>query len=344
MPLARYLYQLIPEPIRKARRDFMGWIRNWLELLQNEIYDLRLVARHTMAIKSEYSKDNQRARLTICYHKIEKALSLPTPRPGFGRKWILAEFIPLLSGYYASYGWDDIVEICCLDLQKYVEFNQKLACDLADLQMAIGRLLQQVDWTKLGVGGGVKSLNVSEVNEAMVVDFEKFAGLRHSVRDFSDSAVEAVEIEKAIQAARHTPSVCNRQPWHVYSLSDKPRIKAALEHQNGNAGISENIQVLLVIMGDLTAMMSSIERNQIWVDGGMFSMSIVYALHAQGLATCCLNLCLHGVQEDRLKDFLKAPSHYRPLMMIAVGHYPVAFKVACSQRKPLAAILTAGGI
>ena len=47
--------------------------------------------------------------------------------------------------------------------------------------------------------------------------------------------------------------------------------------------------MLLIIAMDLKAFVPAHERYQHWIDGGMFSMSIIYALHSLGLSSCCLN-------------------------------------------------------
>jgi nitroreductase len=87
-------------------------------------------------------------------------------------------------------------------------------------------------------------------------------------------------------------------------------------------------------------MMNSAERNEIWVDGGMFSMSLVYALHSLGLGTCCLNLCQNASEENRLRALVGITPHHSPVMMIAVGNIPETLSVAHSQRKLVKEVLT----
>ena len=327
------VFQLIPKPVRQKRHELQNWVKMLYFLLRNGIHDTYRVARYTSSLKSKGSQENQRARLTLYYHRIEKAMALPQPRAGFGQQWIKEEFIPLLREYHAHYGCDDVVGSCCLNLRAYVDFNRLLNIQLPAVFENIELTLRDVKKLQSHIVGGVKPITSAEIKAASSIDFVRFAYARHSIRNFSSEAVSKNLVEKAIAIAQRTPSVCNRQPWHVYGFSEKQAISDALKFQNGNNGFAENIQVLLVIAGDLSAMMSSAERNEIWVDGGMYSMSLVYALHALGLGTCCLNLCHNASEENGLRAMVNMVPHHSPIMMIAVGHIPDTLYVAHSQRR-----------
>src|SRR3546814_1994141 len=71
--------------------------------------------------------------------------------------------------------------------------------------------------------------------------------------------------------------------------SDLEIIDRALSLQNGNRGFGHEIPCLLILCTDLSAFDTAGERYQHWIDGGMFSMSLVWALHALGYSSCCLN-------------------------------------------------------
>jgi hypothetical protein len=132
-----------------------------------------------------------------------------------------------------------------------------------------------------------------------------------------------------------TPSVCNRQAWRVYVFTDDEDKRRVLQHQNGNRGFGDRISQLLVVTCDLSAFVTIGERAQAWVDGGMFSMSLVYALHFAGLGTCCLK-APNEIREDRaLRRVCGIPDCEVVIMMIAVGHLIEEFAVAQSARRAL---------
>jgi nitroreductase len=340
MNFLKIIYRLIPSSIRQKRHELKLLILKPYWLLRNGIHDICRVACHSSALKAKGTRDNQKARLTFHYHKIEKAMALPQPRAGFGRQWIVEEFIPLLRQYHAEYGCDDVVGRCCLNLLDYMNFNKNLGIQLPEVYEKIDMTLRTIGTPPSHIVGGVKMVKSAEIETASSIDFVRFTESRHSIRNFSDKSVDRELIEKAIGIAQRTPSVCNRQPWHVYALLEKRNIADALKLQNGNVGFSGNIQVLLIIAGDLSAIMHSSERNEIWVDGGMFSMSLVYALHSLGLGTCCLNLCYNFFQEKQLRSFVKMAPPHSPVMMIAVGYIPDSLYVAHSQRNPIQEVVT----
>jgi nitroreductase len=163
---------------------------------------------------------------------------------------------------------------------------------------------------------------------------------RHSVRNFEATPVEGDLIRNAVDLALRAPSVCNRQAWRVYALTSSDAIARALTAQNGNSGFGHQLQMLLVVACDLTRFLTIGERNQGWIDGGMFSMMLVLALHSHGLGTCCLNLSLDCQQDMRLREVVPIADHESPVMMIAVGHMPESLSVAQSRRRPVADVLT----
>src|SRR3546814_20513526 len=90
---------------------------------------------------------------------------------------------------------------------------------------------------------------------------------------------------EAVELALHSPSVCNRQASYVYCLQSREIIDRALSLQNGNRGFGHEIPCLLILCTDLSAFDTAGERYQHWIDGGMFSMSLVWALHALGYSS-----------------------------------------------------------
>ena len=63
-------------------------------------------------------------------------------------------------------------------------------------------------------------------------------------------------------------------------------------------------------------------------------MSLVYALHASSLATCCLNWDVLPQNDIKLKNILNIKKE-TIVMLIAVGNYKDEYKVALSKKSPL---------
>ena len=112
-----------------------------------------------------------------------------------------------------------------------------------------------------------------------------------------------------------------------------------LSYQNGNRGFGDKASHVLIVTSDLHHFTSAGERNQCWIDGGMFAMSLVYALHSLGLGTCCLNWSVECDQDRALKNNTLISESEAVIMMIAVGVIPEKLNVAVSPRKPLAEVI-----
>ena len=81
------------------------------------------------------------------------------------------------------------------------------------------------------------------------------------------------------------------------------------------------------------------ERNQAFIEGGIFATSFVYALHTLGLGSCMLNLSLTTDRLDALRREIGAPPSEVLIMMIAVGHPSPDHRYAASVRRTPANII-----
>ena len=155
--------------------------------------------------------------------------------------------------------------------------------------------------------------------ERGISDPEAFFGTRHSVRDYKTLPAPGELLTRAVELAINTPSVCNRQSWHVRFYSDPADVTSVLQFQNGNVGMRPVPTVALVTVD--TQLFGGIgERNQGWIEGGLFSMSLVWAMHSLGLDTCMLNMSARNETTDRLRKHLDIDDGELVIMMIAVGY------------------------
>jgi nitroreductase len=130
-----------------------------------------------------------------------------------------------------------------------------------------------------------------------------------------------------------TPSVCNRQTVRVYVVHSADTARCVLAHQNGNRGFAHQVQAVFIVASNLQHFREPRERNQPYVDDGMFAQSLLYALHSLGVASCPLNWSATHAQDNALRqEFDIAPSDVT-ITMIAVGNYQDSFSYALSPRK-----------
>nr|WP_244962219.1 nitroreductase family protein [Algibacter amylolyticus] len=172
----------------------------------------------------------------------------------------------------------------------------------------------------------------------MSLPFESFVKSRFSIRDFSSEDVDVETIKRAVNIAKHAPSVCNRQSWKAHVYTKEEQILSLLKIQGGNNGFTKSINKLIIVTTNIKAF-TTLENNQIFIDGGLFSMNLVLALHSQGIGACCLNTCFPFTSEKNVKSVGNIDANERLIMMIGIGNIKDNYKVAISKKKDLNEII-----
>lgn len=309
-----------------------------IQLRINYIQDMRKFKKYSFEFGNLKTKRHSEADLIFYYHKIEKGLSLPSPKVGFGKEnidYLLKE----LEKYVDLYNWDDISIISLNTLYAYYHFNVSNNLVLNDLYLRIEKLRSTLPKDNKLSEGGVTELRKEKIDKSNI-DFKEFAYSRHSIRNFGPGDVSLDKIREAVQIAQKTPSVCNRQSSKVYVYSDNELKRKVLKYQNGNAGFGDGASKILIVTCELKDFRGVIERNQSYIDGGMYSMSLIYALHSLGVGTCALNLSITNKTERNLKKVAKISDSEVLLMMIAVGNLPEKLYVATSPRRKVDEVMT----
>ena len=121
----------------------------------------------------------------------------------------------------------------------------------------------------------------------------------------------------------------------MYAIYDPQLRQRALSHQNGNRGFGDAVGAVLIVATNLAAYTDFGERNQAWIDGGLFAMTLAYALHAQALGTCFLNWSVTPGTDKAMRKDMGIPDEEAVITLMAVGQLREAFCVAASPREPM---------
>lgn len=313
-----------------------------ISVIDNYCYDAYrfLCASSTLVFK--ISAVQAQAWIDADVHKLEKGLALAAPRPGFG-KGVAERLVRDLTAYVDEIGVDASVKQAVRMLAVYRDFNLKHAINYVNLFEHIEHIIKRVGADKGQVNGvGTVLMDKDKWMADAKIELSGFLKSRRSVRDFSDKAVSIADIEKAVAMAIHTPSVCNRQAVRVHAFTDHNQVQAVLGCQQGNRGFGHGVKCVLMVTVDRQRFFNAAERNQCWIDGGLFSMSLIYALHALGLGSCCLNWSVNRREDQVLRRLTNLRAGDAVIMLIAVGHLKPQFKVAASARKNIAHYLVHG--
>ncbi len=329
-------------PSLRVLRTTYAWFSQRARVVSSSIYDLRRFLRWSFAVHPPQSKDQMRAFLTMNYHAIEKGLALAEPRIGFGTARI-EDLVRVLNIYSAKYGCDPLVAVCINVLKSYKQWNaeRSYTSPLVDSTIETYRVkYPELEATSVG---GVLAVRRAEIHAALTGGFGEFALNRHSIRQYTNEPVDIDVIRRAIKVAQKTPSVCNRQTARVHIYQGDEDKRRVLSHQAGNRGFGDQAAYVLIVTSDLRCFASPGERFQCWIDGGMFAMSLIYAIHAEGLGSCALNWSATSSRDKAMRRDAKIPDHEVVMMMISVGRLPESFDVARSPRKSLDEIVTIHG-
>ncbi|MGX1957899.1 nitroreductase family protein [Serratia proteamaculans] len=156
---------------------------------------------------------------------------------------------------------------------------------------------------------------------------------RRSVRWFKDQLVEKEKITAAIEIASLAPSACNRQPFEFYVTTSPEEAREVGAIPMGTVGFSNNLQALIVVVGNLSAYPFEQDRHVIYIDASLASMQLMLALETQGLSSCPINWPDIENLEKKMAKRLGITIDQRPVMLIAVGYASEDGLIPYSQKK-----------
>ena len=286
------------------------------------------------------TKDAYEAKILRQAHVLEKGMSLKKPKNGFGVKKALEllEYIADYkeSGYLIEESQSVINSLGVLSA--YVAFHKKRGFLPVEVETKLKEYSEYIPKNKEEFG--VVDANYESMKQLIQGDFYNFFCSRHSIRQFSEEPVTEDEIKRAVSLAMHAPSACNRQSVKVYYYIDRETNIKLGKLIAGNTGFEEDASKYIVITSDVSSFYEAFERNQMYVDGGIFALALAEAFHYYGIANCILQ---NGESTEKNKEFRKVckniPDNEKIILFLAIGHYPSKFTYASSHRKNLQDIL-----
>jgi nitroreductase len=313
---------------------FLWWEKRRQKRIARTLYkrDFKKYLRYGFAFTNKDVKEKQlEARIVFHYHALEKGLSHLELRKGFGET-ALRGLTDAMTAYKKDHTpAKSLRYLTGLSVLKaYVEKHKALDYDASHVEKTLDTL--SLNSENPESNGGVFNYSKERILKHAQIGFETLAMNRYSVRDFGKEAVPLKSIKASIEIAMKSPSVSNRQAWHVHIIKNKALIKDVLTVQGGLNGHGKNIDTLLLVTSDYTGLGDAGEYKQGHIDSGLFSMSLLYALTDHGVATCPLNADVHPSQDDLIRGKLNIKDEESLTMFIAVGSYPDTSLIPKSQR------------
>ncbi len=270
--------------------------------------------------------------LTLAYHIVEKGLTMPVPRPGFGKPVVISLVNTVLKYQKMKLPQHEMEFRQSVSvLKEYKEFHEhinfSLDTDVAEKLGLLENLFNSIE--------GLKQLKLSRDEYFRDADkpFDLFCRSRYSARNYTDQEIPLSVLYRCIDLAQKSPSFCNRQPTRVHIVKSPEMKTRILEIQNGNRGFGHLAETLLVISSVISTTKDIHERNENHLNGGMFIMTLLNALHFNRIGACSLNWSVTNDKDMKLRNILNIPENEVLLMIISCGYVPDEFSIASSPRK-----------
>jgi len=322
-------------PIRKLIPKFASYFK-WV--YPSYLYDLKRYYKYSNTVQGNASRVKLIGKIIMYYHSVEKGLTMPEFRAGFGEPNLLV-LISECKTFILNYGKNDVqLQHAVMVIKEYKAVHDRLNFKLSDkLDTAIKELADLAEDLQPSIQ---KVITRDEYFKSTNASFEDFSHSRLSVRHYNEDEVSLEALQKAVDLSRNTPSACNRQTSHVYVYTDKEKIAAILKAQGGNRGFGHLANKLIIITAELGVYAGPAERNQAFIDGGMYAMNVLYALHYYKIAGCILNCSTSPEKDMRIRDLSGIAESESLIAMVSCGNVPDTFKVPLSKRYAVESVLT----
>jgi nitroreductase len=280
---------------------------NAIALIREALWDGWRRARYFGSFRAPRTVSQARAELQKDVHLLERALALPEPRRPFGD--VPAKRIEVILERHGQSLGEDL--------------RAHAALALADRDR----------WNKSGARPDVSTSRVSQDAKALLSS-------RRSIRAFSSQrAPTREELDAIVALAMRAPSVSNTQSWRVRSYAAAADIEALLRRQQGNVG-SSPIPLLLLLSVDVRGFTGPEERNQMWIDGGIFLQQLLLSVQAHGWSSCPLNFSSTNSQARGVRKLAGIAEYEEIICFVALGEADTTIPPARSARKPLGDVLS----
>ncbi|MBQ6470547.1 MAG: nitroreductase family protein [Victivallales bacterium] len=319
--------------MRKVKRALTAWLLNARvrrEARRAFRYDQRQFLENAGALHLD-RREAAVAEIVMGYHVLEKGLTMPRRRLGFGKGAIL-HLIGLVRQYERRFGQGDPQVVYAVGvLRAYRELHREWPEPMPRLDdfLAEHPQIQAVS---------EPHVTREEFFSARERPFPVFAASRHVVRHFA-GAVPRDLLESALTLALTAPSACNRQHARIHVIDNKELMEKLLALQGGTRGFGQDADKAIVVTADLSSVRWSWERHDIYTNGGIFVMNLCYALHYYGIAHCILHWSVPPEADIAARELLEIPSNEAIVQVLACGMPPEEFDVAGSPRRSLPEVM-----
>jgi nitroreductase len=269
-------------------------------------------------------------RLIRNIHKLEKGLIHPGRRSVFARRYI-TETIDAYERIRTGGSADQHVDLLTWTAHVLARYFDVVGPD-AIVDSARARFVA-VDESTAGRFRAPVPVDTSEP----AVTFDQLLGLslqRRSVRSFLPDRLDRDALDRALSIAQQAPSACNRQAFQFRVLDDPLLVEQVLDLAPGFQ-VESPVPCVIVVVGRYRGYFRERDMHVIYIDASLATMSLLFGLQTQGIASCCINWPSNALLDAAIADVLDLDQDEEVVMLVAAGRPLPAALVPYSQKAPL---------
>lgn len=142
---------------------------------------------------------------------------------------------------------------------------------------------------------------------------------RHSIRRYTDEAVDAEDVRTILEAALLAPTSKNGRPWHFIAVDDKNMLERLSECKPAGAVPLKNCVLAVVVAADPT-------RSDAWIEDASIAAAFMHLqAEALGLGSCWVQIrgrfTADGIpSEEIVQELLGMPDTMAVECIVTFGH------------------------
>ena len=289
------------------------------------------------------SEDLNKLNYFIIYHchSIEKGLSHFKLRP-FGSRVINSLIHLLKKGLkHPNYESQFSFIIGINSLREYQKAYNQNKWNYRMEYKKVSKFLKHYEKIKY-LKTGTNILTKEELKKDYKINYKKFISSRHSIRNYKNLKLKTKDIIEALEMAKYSPSACNRQFIKVHYYPNGKMRQNIIDYSIGKSGFYLDGVNTFIITFDVNGLglNDKGERNQGYLNAGLFATNLINAFHSIGIGTCLIGFNNPVIQEEKLKKINNIPSNERIAVMLYAGYYDDKSIVTISPRKNVKDIFT----
>lgn len=325
----------IKSKLRPIYLPIISYVMTYINMVVNFYIDYKLYNKYSIVFRKNNFL-NKEAALILDYHSIEKGMLFKEMKCGFAPYRIKKLHKALQDPEIIENVSRSQVKVAYQIMCKYYELHKNKNYEIEDIfsKEQYEKYKSILNNNYSSSFEGILNWTKEKFYKHNSEDFFHFAKSRKSVREFTGNIISHKILENVVELANTAPSVCNRQASNVYLLEDKILIDNVLKIQGGFNGYTENVNQLLIVTNDRKFYYTVGERNQLYIDGGVYLMNLLYSLHFYRVGNCPANWGKTTKDEQKLKNFITIPESQKIICMIPIGEIKNSFRTTLSKRRP----------